>query len=262
LGGIDVSSEGRKKQAERFFLERFLDASGMAAEIVDDREKPDFVIRYEDRLVGVEVTRMYVAHDKNGSLAQAQESISDRIVFRARQLYEASGAQPAHVSVCFAPRHELRQLRRDAVARSLAALVGDMNLVEWKRLNWRPGAGGLLSGVISFVHALGVPTRDMAHWSVARAGWVAPVTVEALQARIDDKAKRLPGYRNEIPEHWLLIYADGMKPSQLFEVRADFEPGKVVSPFTRTYFYAHPDRAIAKLGSHPPNNRMERTRDG
>jgi hypothetical protein len=244
-----MSSENLKKQSERFFFERFVEASGLSAEIVEEREKPDFLIRFEGRLVGVEVTRMFVSHDANGRLPQAQESLSDRIVARARLLYESSDAWPAHVSVNFAPRHELRQVNRDALAEELAALVGSMNLIAWKRVDWQPDGSRALDDVISFVHALGVPEREMAHWAVTRAGWVAPVKTDHLQARIDDKAERLPVYRNELQENWLLIFSDGMKPSQLFEIREDFDPTRVRSPFDRTFFFAHPDRVVVELGS-------------
>jgi hypothetical protein len=123
-----------------------------------------------------------------------------------------------------------------------------MSLSEWKRVDWRPEYPGPLTSVVSFVHALGVPAREMAHWAVVRAGWVAPLTVDILQSRIDEKAARLPEYQNDVRENWLLIFADGMKPSQLFDVRADFDPAKVVSPFDRTYFYGHPERATIELG--------------
>lgn len=95
---------------------------------------------------------------------------------------------------------------------------------------------------------LGVPNRSMAHWAVVCAGWVAPVDVDGMQARIDHTAKHLPVYRSEIEEIWLLISADGLKPSQLFEVREDFDPTKVRNPFDRTYFYSHPGRAVVELG--------------
>jgi hypothetical protein len=72
-----MTTASRKKLTERFFLERFIDVSRLAAEIVDEREEPDFLVRFEGRLVGVEVTRLFVSHDSNGVLPQAQESISD-----------------------------------------------------------------------------------------------------------------------------------------------------------------------------------------
>jgi hypothetical protein len=249
LGDTNVTSSDLKKRAERFFLERFVEAAGLDAEIVQEREQPDFLVRFDGRLLGVEVTRLFVSHDANGVLPQAQESFSDRIVARGRTNYESSGACPAHVSVYFASRQDLRQINRDSVAQELSALVANMNLVAWKRMDWRPEHPGPLIDVISLVHALGVPEPKMAHWAVARSGWVAPVTIGVLQSRVDEKAKRLSAYQNELSENWLVIFADGMKPSQLFEVRSDFERTKVASPFNRTFFFAHPDRAVVELGS-------------
>lgn len=220
-------SSSCKKQHERFLLECFVDASRVALDIVEEREEPDFLVRFEGRLVGVEVTQLYVSHDANGPLPQAQESISDRIVARARQMYEAAGAPPAHVSVCFAPRRELRQVDRDSTARQLASFVSGLNLKAWERVDWHPGHEPSLLDEISFVHTLGIPTKEMAHWTVARAGWVAPVTVDALQSRVNEKASRLSNYQRDLAENWLLVVADGMKPSQLFEVRTGFEPEKL-----------------------------------
>jgi hypothetical protein len=89
----------------------------------------------------------------------------------------------------------------------------------------------------------------MAHWSVARAGWVAPLAVTPLQARIDEKAKRLPTYRDTVAENWLVIVANAMKPSQLIEVKDGFDPRRISSPFARTFFYRYPDRAVVELGA-------------
>lgn len=242
-----MTSEHLKKKAERFFLERFVEASGLAVEIEDEREEPDFLVRFGGRIVGVEVTRVYIS-DEGNRLPQAQESISDRIVSRARRMYESIGGWPAHVSVCFASRQDLQRINRDDTAEELAGVVKSMGLGEWKRVDWRPEDLGSLSRVVAFVQALGVPAPEMAHWTVARAGWAAPLTIEHLQSRIRDKAARLPEYQRNVRENWLLVYADGMKPSQLFEVREGFDSSKVVSPFDRTYFYCHPERAIVELG--------------
>lgn len=244
-----MTAADRKKRHERFLLERFIDASRLPLDIVEERETPDFLVRFDERYIGIEVTQLFVSHDANGPLLQAQEAISSRIVSKARKLYEMAGGPPAHVSAHFYMNRDLRNLNRDNLARRLADVVLQLNLVSGQRSDWRRGAGnGDLAEYIAFVHALGVPTRDMAHWGVPRAGWVAPVTAEALQARIKQKAERLVKYQETVPETWLVIVADGTKPSQLFEVRPDFNAGDILSPFARTFFYAHPERAIVELG--------------
>ena len=40
---------------------------------------------------------------------------------------------------------------------------------------------------IQVVHALGIPSFDLAQWAVARAGWVAPFTIDVLPVRVDPR---------------------------------------------------------------------------
>jgi len=81
----------------------------------------------------------------------------------------------------------------------------------------------------------------MAHWNVSRAGWVAPLTPERLQTPISKKSAKIDAYQAAAQENWLLIVADGMKPSQAFSVPPDFPTDKVSSAFERTFFYRYPE---------------------
>jgi hypothetical protein len=240
----------RQKQHERFLLERFIDAAKIQAKIVEERENPDFIISVGGRHIGVEVTELFISHAVGSHTMQAQESISSSIVGAAQEFYKKAGAPPAHVTVCFCPGHNLGRLNRDETARALATFVQKLNLFEWQRIEWSPEKSDeSLPYEISFVHALGVPSFDMAHWGVARAGWVAPLSVAPIQARVDEKSRRLPTYKNSIGENWLLVVADAMKPSQLIEKEDDFDPRSVLSPFARTFFYRYPDKEVVELGA-------------
>lgn len=240
----------RRKQRELFLLEQFLVALKLVAEVVEEREEPDFILKIDGQPIGLELTELFISHEGNGNTMQAQESISSRIVALAQRFYESSGAPPAHVSMCFGPGHDLRDLNRNNTARALATFVQRLNLVVGQSLNWHSEELKCsLPHEISFIHALGVPSYDMAHWSVARAGWVATLEASSLQSRIDEKAKRLGAYRESIAENWLLIVSDATKPSQLIRAEESFEPHSLKSPFTRSFFYSYPDGVIVELGT-------------
>ncbi|HEU0046661.1 MAG TPA: hypothetical protein VFQ43_03520 [Nitrososphaera sp.] len=242
---------GRQKQHERFLLERFIEAAGLATEIVEQREAPDFIVRFEGRLLGIEVTELFILRDTGRSLLQAQESMSIKIVSRARQLYEVSSAPPAHITVVFGLGRDLRNLNRDRTASRLAFFVQSLNLAIGQQFDWRPEKKeheGPIPDAISSVHALGVPTYEMAHWRIARVGWASPVTVDALQFRINEKSRRLLTYRNIVSENWLVIVADRTKPSGLFHAKPNFDPRGISSPFSRTFLYLYPERPIIQLG--------------
>ncbi len=245
-----VFAQNRKKQRERFLLKQFFEDATLPAEIVEDREAPDFIVQFEGRRIGVEVTQLFISHDTTTNLMQAQESISTKTISKARHIYDASGGPPAHVSVCFSLGRDLRKMNRDSAASALAAFVRKLDLTVWQRVDWRPvEIEGPLPEEISFVHALGVPARDLAHWTVARAGWATPVIVDDLQKRINEKATRLAKYQETVRENWLVIIADATKPSGLFDARSQIDVGTATSPFSRTYFYGYPDRIIIGLGT-------------
>lgn len=242
-------TSNRKKQRERFLLERFFDASKLDAQIVEEREAPDFIVETSGVQVGVEVTEFFISHGAHANSAQAQEAISSRIAARAQHLYQSAGGPPAHVTVCFGSGQNLQALHRDQTAYILCECIRSLNLSLWQSVDLRrEELKDLLPDEISFVHALGVPGYDMAHWGVARAGWAAPLTPLQLQERIDAKAKRLPKYEDAITENWLLIVADTTKPSSLVRAGPSLNSHAILSPFARTYFYGYPD-SFLELGA-------------
>jgi hypothetical protein len=244
-----------KKLMERFFLERFLERLQMFPTKIECRECPDFLLHLEGRIVGVEVTLLHIRDSSPEPLAQAVESVTDRIVAEAQRLYIASGAPPAHVTVLFGSWIKPERMRRDLIANELVKLVQGMELETWERVVWRSNdeetSDPPLLDTVDSVHALGVPEHRMAHWTVSRAGWVATLTPEHLQSGVSKKSAKIDAYQEAARENWLLIVADGRKPSQAFSVPPDFPTAEVSSPFAKTFFYRYPDGEVIEVGTQP-----------
>ncbi len=238
-----------KKCHERFLLECFFKACGISATVVAEREAPDFIVCVEGREVGVELTGLYISQDEKKSL-QVRESISERIIAHARRFYDESAGPPVLVSVLFSTGANLRALDRIRTARALSDFIRGLALISGQHIFWHPDEleDSPLPDEISAVHARGVPDHKMAHWAVARAGHVVPLTLLVLQAQIDKKAVKLDQYRKAAAENWLIVVGDGTRPSQLFNAAASFDPSHVRSPFSRTYYYGYPNRGLMRLG--------------
>jgi hypothetical protein len=239
-----------KKQHERFVLEHFFKAANLQGEIVDDpSEAPDFIVKFEHALVGIEITELFVTDSTDTRNLQAQESLAQRIVSTARELYESSGAPHAHVSVHFAPRADLRRLNRDETAAALAAFVKAHALAVGQRVQWHQEyVGNRLPEDITYVQMLGVSEQSMPHWTVPNAGWRVPLTEAVLQARIDEKAALLPKYARRVPTNWLLLVADGGKPSQFFDDPSTEVVAAISSPFARTFYFARMRGTVVEFG--------------
>jgi hypothetical protein len=251
LGGKFVNDSSTKKQYERFLLEQFFSASQISGLVVDaSGEAPDLIVRIDERLIGVEVSELFTPHTDGRGPLQAQEALAQRILAHASQLYRASGAQHAHVSVHFSPSSDLRRLNRDETASQLSEFVQSQMLSPDQLVQWRPDyVTHPLPDAITFVNMLGVPEPGMAHWSAPSAGWVAPLTREMLQARVDEKAALLPKYKLRVATNWLLLVSDGAKTSQLLDPPSPRVASSIVSPFERTLYFGRFKGIVVELGS-------------
>jgi len=240
-----------KKQKERFQLESFLKALALPAKILEDkRESPDFIVCLEGRKVGIELTDLFIHNKKNAHLPQAQESIADKIVSHAQHLYEESSAPPAHVSIGFFHLTNLNKNESNKIAERLSSFVRNLDLDAWQTVDISTDKfeKSPLPEEVAFIHALGVPSYDMALWVAPRAGWVATLTPQVLQNRINEKSKKLKEYQKVVSENWLVVIISNSKPSQMFSVSSEFNPSEVISPFSRTFYYAYMDKKIIELG--------------
>lgn len=237
----------RKKQRERFLLDSFLQTLNLPIDITDEREAPDFLVNYEGRMIGIEVTELFVP-PLDGTTLQAHESLTNRIVQRAKADYQRQGFPPIHVSIGFVPRCDLGGTNRDSLSKALVDFLAVRPLAQSERLHWHSDDARQLPDEIAFVYALGVPGEEFAHWVVPRAGWVHPLSAVLLQASIDKKASRIETYRSATDESWLLVVADRTKPSQLFDAGEQLNGCALRSPFDRTYYFGYPEKTVLRLG--------------
>lgn len=246
-----MNREWDKKEQERFFLQRFLERMGVAAIGIEGREGPDFLVHLPDRSIGIEVTRLHIRESSPEPLLQAVESVTERIISKAQKLYMGSDGIPALVTVLFGVNVRPEKVQRDSVARGLVGIVLEMALQPGEHQEWRSwdeeNFESPLAEVIDTVYAWAVPDPGMARWRTSRVGWVAPLTPERLQSRIHEKSGKIDSYLRTTSENWLLIFANGMNPSQAFSVPGDFPSDQVSSPFERTFFYKYPDGDVLEI---------------
>jgi hypothetical protein len=255
-----MGSRERQKRLERFQLERFLEHRGIPSESLQQLEPPDpdALIDLEGRKVGIEVTSLFVRNRKSKAhpqpagkpLPQELESVTDRIVSKAREIYFTTDSPPVLATLCFSDRTTLDKKRGDQIAKLLADKIQRMNRQSSQAADWRPAEDeevDILSESVTFIHVLPVPERHFARWTVARAGFVASLTPERLQERIDEKAEKIEGYKRNVGEVWLLIVVDRRLPSQKFDGPDNFPPGSLSSHFARTFYFDFVDDRLIEL---------------
>lgn len=232
-----MSTRLEKKERERTILAALLRAEGIESAIVD-REAPDFEIQIEDKVVGVEVTELYHEPQAGQAPLQAIASICREIVERSERLFSNSNGISLKVSVAFSPRAPLQKIRRDSAARLLHELVDQTLEQPGPDVEWRPRISRDLrfAELFSRVHIYRQPKEYPPHWLVITAGWVAPITAELVQSRIDEKANLVASYMKTHIEVWLVVGVRGDTPAQFFDFNTQALEVSLKSPFSRTYF--------------------------
>lgn len=240
-----------KKQRELGLLTTFARVANLDIKVIEfEREAPDFVISFEGRRIGLEVTELFIDGDGRSLQPQARSSIGSRIAMRARSRYEQLGGKPLHVSIGLTLGNELRSVNRDQLAESLAEFLLALDPPLDQYVSWqRSYQDDPLPAEVHYLHILAVPSWSMAHWYVPESGWVAPLEEGLLQAVVDEKAAKLSDYQRAAAEIWLLIAVKGWSASQLFEIRSNLRPERVTSPFSRTYYLSAFDGQVLRLGS-------------
>jgi hypothetical protein len=246
-----MGSDKKKKQHERFLLDRFLEQQGITPEGIQqpDPPEPDFLIDLDGRKVGIEMTEIFIRSNESnlhpqlaeGRLLQAVESVTDLIVFKARNIYFKANNPLVLSAITFTSQMMLNRNKSDQTAEWIADTIRDIISRDSSIADWKPSMHDPLYGSVAHIHIRRVPESRFARWTVARAGFVANLTVKHLQDRIDAKAKKLPGYKknNNTEEHWLLMVADRRRPSQKLLRRSDLRLESLSSPFARTFYYCY-----------------------
>ncbi|MFC3683716.1 hypothetical protein [Hydrogenophaga luteola] len=238
-----------RKNREKHLLDRFLTVAGLEVQSVEQSEAPDFLLQVQSKLIGIEVTEVFRNPDLSGRSPRALESITDRIVARARSLYHVRNCRFVHVNVLFFDGVDVQSLNREQVADRIATLVESMSL-ESAHVHWRNDYEDPSLDAVAFVTALAVPEASMSHWGVPRAGWRTKLSTELLRSAIEAKNEKVQAYRAKADEVWLLLAVEGSRPSQFFDPEVPPATSDLASRFDRTYWFnSMHDQVVCWRGS-------------
>ena len=246
-----MESNDKKKRRERFLLDRFLERQAITPTRIDAGESPDFLITFDERMVGVEVTELFIQGCSSDARLipedhplQAIESITALITSKAHEIYFEAKSPPVLSQIIFSNRITPVDKRKgDQIAKLISGQIRSMSRRDSEVADWRSrddeNKGNPLSEWVTFISTRRVPEVCFAEWSPISAGFVLPLTPERLQAEIHRKACKISIYKESVEEIWLLIVADRTRPSQKFSVRSDFPLAAISSPFSKTFYYGY-----------------------
>lgn len=228
-----------KKERERYYLERFFLAHGESLEKVVDGEAPDFVVKptHKNEEIGIEVTEIFRLTEAEELPRQAIETFQAQVLARAEQLWEIRKGPNIEVWAHFNRDFEFKSGNVEAFAEELVSAVerslpapSTYRIIhcDWDNYDWFPNS-------LSYFAIARLPTYSQSYWHVSDADFLPVLTPKELQTVISQKNEA--DYSIKDGSSWLVIVADGTRPSSSFEIRAVMLDAVYESRFDRTFLF-------------------------
>lgn len=233
-------------------------------------ERPDFLLRANNKLIGIELTELkYERRDTEFNL-RAHEDYLSSIMLRAQQLFEQRSKLTLVVDVHF--KDEVSQAIRtdstlqqnnahliaEGLSESIANIVAD-NLPEATGKhyivdrNYKYGDINLPS-IIDSLHITNVTGRlTDPLWYASISTRVKPLSVDSINQRIDDKSQKLPNYQR-CDQNWLIIIQNSFLMSSHYDPIAANRAlkHKYRTIFNRVFVFERSQASVTELSLiHP-----------
>jgi hypothetical protein len=218
----DIRSSHQLEPNEQFDLD-------LRAGVIEHADSPDFRVRVNKRIIGVEIRRLFVSAD-GPALETTQESIFNQACHNAERL----NIPPADVCLFFNLQKPLRVAACCRIADAIVQLVAANIPADGKgfELEHQPGQPPEVDLI-----QINPPYRpEQGRWRADFAfSNIKQNTFATVQDAITAKSRLLHTYLKACDECWLLLVADSFKASGNLEFTEDSQTHTFSSPFTRTY---------------------------
>ena len=229
----------RKKEMERFFLNRFKELfPEFPLNQLKDSEEPDFIVIIENEILGIEITELYRTPINNEPILQEQESLRNQLANKSCEFYEQIESHPIIVTLHFNSTKFLKKKNLENIAKNILDLVLQnepdigKNIIL-KSLNYPKSFPQELNAISIFKYKL----IKENFWTVANSGWGHKLTIDEIQNRIDIKNKKIKNYKtkNNCSKLWLLIVSSGYNISTTMDFPDDIKQNLFKSNFDRLF---------------------------
>jgi hypothetical protein len=227
------------KDHERICVQRFLDAIAKVPTLIEDSEAPDFKVRFGEEVVGIEVTKALRVGELGKATPQAQASLAAKVMNRARNLYDATGAPPLHVTAAFLSHTPLSLGRVPELSRAIADLLQThaSGLEMCQRDLIEPCEHTDKLPEVHSLHIMRVPSPDFGAWAASSSAWCRTGDESDFASVVSRKENKIASYRSAVPTVWLLIVVELFEAGELLGAPDPIAPFSVATAFDRVFVF-------------------------
>ncbi len=238
-----------KKLHERMYLDGFLAQTDWSASVrgVKCGESPDFVLGMAGGCRrGVEVVSVFVGPGEHGggSTERRQEALADRWITDLAESYYRRCSVP--LAVDFYSFEPLSDELREATLQTLTGAARALDCETVERTRFEVTNEHQAPRAILHVRRIRDEIGEYRRWRYMndRVSWRRAFPSGYIQSVIDEKARKLPAYREGTDEVYLLLVADAFRRSGIVDVEVGIAKNR---GFDAIYFFRYPDGGASRL---------------
>lgn len=181
-------------------------------------ESPDFILDYDSKRIGIEITRLFKSADSFGRHLQVQENERTLLVAESLALYERMKLPCIEVRISFGAQTSFNKKNREEFAERISFLISSNVPIDqsWVRLENKFNDPNTFPCEIDSI-SIARYGHTKNFWSIPGAGWVQEDFVSELQLLIDRKNRLVTNFNQHCNFHWLVVVLEGMTDSTLFD---------------------------------------------
>jgi hypothetical protein len=200
------------KESEFFYLEKFKEIfPDFPDGIINPDEEPDFLIKTESKIVGIEITDYYRERPpKIKSPLQQKLTTRRKIVDLAKSIYDKQGLPPLFVHVHFNLHFRCSEREVQAFAEKIAQFVEQSLLKPSSEVLCRAHEIPMQGVDLIYIKKR---TSGINRWTAPFASFVPSISPQQIQGVLDGKNTHCAKYRKKCDIIWLVLVMDRFKPS-------------------------------------------------
>jgi hypothetical protein len=210
---------------------------------------PDFLFKGLIDPTGLEVTTLRGGTDALGRPLAAAEGTEDKILDHAQRRHHERSLPPAQVFVIWNPAQPPVSRKATSIAEAVTDAVAAQAKVEASFRSVRVGGSGWpgLSPTVESILIWTGPTLRHVLYQGGSGTFVPDLTADTIVAALDEKERKVSGYRTLAQEIWCGLGILGIQGSSVFSVPTALRSGSFRSSFDRVYIVSVVPEQIVEL---------------
>jgi hypothetical protein len=212
-----------------------------------DHESPDFLVRQDNHIYGMEIGDYVRGQTAGGSINRRKESVWQEIANQAQVEFELKSNIKIWTSFSWYPHRLPRQKDVAVLAERVATLLASHVLPApstWIRIGEEEFENTPLE---EFLHAMYVSrVKERSSWSFGEGGFTE-VQVAEIEWLISSKDRKVDQYLRDCDSVWLIIVADGLRISSFSDLTQRVIEQTYGARFERVLFYDRLRKKVLSL---------------